>query len=356
MTNRFDVIVVGGGGGQAGLAMGYFLREQQRRFAILEAADAPAAAWRARWDSLRLFTPTRYDSLPGRPFPGDPDAHPGRDDVVAYLTDYARELELPVELNRRVRSIARRDGAYVVEAGDDTYEAAQVVIATGPFQDPFVPPVAAGLAAGVFQLHSSDYRAPEDVPPGPVLVVGGGNTGFQLAEELARSRTVHLAIGSRQLPLPQRILGRDLFRYLVATGLMTTTAGSRLGRRMQEREALIGSSPRSARRRHGIQLHPRVTGASGAEVSFSDGERLDVGAVIWATGFRLDHAWVDVPVFDERGRPVHERGVTASPGLYFLGLAWQRTRGSALLGWVQDDARHLAERISALAPPASSTR
>jgi putative flavoprotein involved in K+ transport len=349
MSDRFDVIVVGGG--QAGLAMGSFLREQQRRFAILEAADAPGAAWRSRWDSLRLFTPARYDSLPGRPFPGDPDAYPGRDDVVAYLTEYARELDLPVALNRRVRSIRRCEGGYVVEAGDDTYEATQVVIATGPFQVPFVPPAGAGLGANVFQVHSADYRAPADVPPGPVLVVGGGNTGFQIAEELARSRRVGLAIGSRQLPLPQRILGRDLFRYLVATGLMEKTAGSRIGRRMREREALIGSSPRSARRRHGVQLHPRVTDAAGAEVSFSDGSRLGVDAVVWATGFRLDHSWIDVPVFDERGLPVQERGVTASPGLYFLGLAWQHSRGSALLGWVQDDARHLAQQIAALEPP-----
>jgi len=348
MSDRFDVIVVGGG--QAGLAMGALLREQGRHFAILEAADEPAAAWRARWDSLRLFTPARYDSLPGRPFPGDPDTYPGRDDVVAYLSAYARDLELPVELGRRVRSLRRRDRGYVVEAGDRSYEAAQVVVATGPFQVPWVPPLAERLDAGVFQIHSADYRAPADLPGGAALVVGGGNTGFQIAEELSRSREVHLAIGSRQLPLPQRILGRDLFRYLVATGLMAKTASSRLGRRMREREALIGSTPRRARRLHGIRLHPRVTDAEGTEVAFSDGSRLAAAAVIWATGFRLDHSWIDVPVFDDRGRPRHERGVTASPGLYFLGLPWQHTRGSALLGWVQDDARHLAERMAAETP------
>src|SRR5919197_2818261 len=140
MTERYDVIVVGAG--QAGLAIGYFLAQQQRRFSILEAADAPAAAWRERWDSLRLFTPVRYDSLPGRAFPGDPDTYPGRDDVVAYLTDYARDFELPVELSSRVRAVRPGDGGCVVELDDCTYEADQVVIATGPFQVPRVPAIA----------------------------------------------------------------------------------------------------------------------------------------------------------------------------------------------------------------------
>src|SRR4051794_10459935 len=178
MTERREVIVVGGG--QAGLAIGYLLARQGRQFTILEAADTPAAAWSARWDSLRLFTPVRYDSLPGRAFPGDPDAYPGRDDVVAYLTDYARELELPVELGSRVRGVRQGDRGYLVELHDRTCEADQVVIATGPFQVPRVPAIADGLDPGVAQLHSSEYRAPRDVAGGPVLVVGGGNTGFQI--------------------------------------------------------------------------------------------------------------------------------------------------------------------------------
>jgi putative flavoprotein involved in K+ transport len=179
-----------------------------------------------------------------------------------------------------------------------------------------------------------------------VLVVGGGNTGFQIAEELARTREVHLALGSRQTPLPQRVLGRDLFGLLDATGVLRITASSRLGRRLRERDTLIGSSPRTARRRHGIALHPRASGADGACVVFADGTRLAPRAVLWATGYALDHRIVQVPVLDEAGRLVHRRGVTASPGLYALGLPWLHTRGSALLGWVGDDAAFLAERIA----------
>jgi len=345
VSDRYEVVVVGGG--QAGLAIGYFLARQGRRFTILEAGDAPAAAWRARWDSLKLFTPVRYDSLPGLAFPGDPDSYPGRDEVVAYLTDYAGAVELPVELNSRVRAVRLVDGVYLIELADRTYAAEQVVIATGPFQVPRVPPVAQPLDPAIVQLHSTAYRRPDQVPAGPVLVVGGGNTGFQIAEELSRSHEVHLSIGSRQTPLPQRIAGRDLFRYLEAAGLMRVTVDSLLGQRLRYRETLIGSSPRDARRRHGIRLRGRTVDAQGSDVVFSDGSRLSPAAVIWATGFALDHSFVQVPVFDDAARLMHRRGVTAAPGLYFLGLTWQHTRGSALLGWVKHDAEFIAGRIAA---------
>lgn len=325
--------------------MGYLLARDGRDFTILEAADEPAAAWRRRWDSLKLFTPVRYSGLPGLPFPGDPESYPTRDDVVAYLTEYARRFDLPVELGSNVRSVRRADGAYRVETDDRAYEANQVVIATGPFQLPFVPAIAERLDPAVVQFHSSDYRSPEDLPAGRVLVVGGGNTGFQIAEELVASREVHLSIGSRQTPLPQRILGRDLFWYLEATGLIRKTADTRIGRRLEGRDTLIGSTPRGLRRR-GVRLRKRAVDAAGSAVRFADETELDVDAVVWATGYRLDHSWIDAPIFDAGGRLRHRRGVTESPGLYFLGLTWQHTRGSALIGWVKDDAEHIARRIS----------
>ena len=343
VDDDLEVIVVGGG--QAGLAIGYFLAQQGRNFAILEAAEEPAAAWRARWDSLKLFTPARYSGLPGLPFPSDPDSYPGRNDVVAYLTEYARQFALPAVLGSRVRAIRRAEGRYVVELNGHTYTADQVVVATGPFQVPFVPPIADRLGEEVFQLHSTRYQGPEDLPDGPVLVVGGGNTGFQIAEELSATREVHLSIGSGQTPLPQRILGRDLFWYLEKTGLIRKSTHTRIGRRLEGRDTLIGSNPRTLRKRHGVRLHPRAVEASGRAVRFSDGSELEVRAVIWATGFRPDHSWIDAPIFDDRHRVVHRRGVTDAPGLYFLGLTWQYTRGSALIGWVAEDAAYLAEAI-----------
>jgi putative flavoprotein involved in K+ transport len=343
--NDREVVVVGSG--QAGMAIGYFLKEQGRDFTILEGRDSPAAAWRGRWDSLKLFTPVRYDSLPARAFPGDPDSYPGRDDVVEYLTDYAKAFELPIEVNSAVRAVRRAEGGYLVELDDRAYMARQVVIATGPFQVPRVPPITGRLDPAVMQIHSSAYRRPNQVPSGPVLVVGGGNTGFQIAEELSRTHEVHLSIGSRQTPLPQRIAGRDLFDYLEMLGVMRVSVESRLGRRLSHRETLIGSSPRAARRRHGVRLRGRAIDAKDSEVAFADGTRLSPASVIWASGFAVDHSFVQVPVFDDAARLMHHRGVTAAPGLYFLGLTWQYARGSALLGWVKDDAEFIAGRIAA---------
>src|SRR3954449_7367762 len=253
-----DVAVVGAG--QSGLAVGYFLRRKGVDFTIFERADSIGSAWRERWDSLALFTPRRYDALPGLPFPGDPDGHPGRDEVVGYLEQYADTFALPIQFRSRVRALtARAGGGFVLELDDDRrVEADQVVVATGPFHEPIVPGVADGLAPEVFQAHSAAYRTPDNVPGSTVLVVGGGNTGFQIAKELSATRTVHLAVGSRQTPLPQRLLGRDVFWWLTRLGLLDKSVDSRLGRRAQDRDTLIGSSPRELRRAFGVPLRPRV--------------------------------------------------------------------------------------------------
>ena len=293
-----------------------------------------------------LFTPRRYDSLPGLPFPGDPDGYPGRDEVIDYLESYASAFGLPVQLNSPVQSVASTNDGFVLDLGERTLEADQVVVATGPFQVPNVPAFAVNLAPNVAQMHSTGYRRPSDVPEGTVVVVGGGNTGFQIAKELSAAHSVHLAIGSRQTPLPQRLLGRDLFWWLTKTGLIKKTVESRIGSRARDRDTLIGSSTRDAKR-HGVEVKPRVVGASGGAVTFEDGSELDIDAVIWATGYRSEHGWINLPVFDQNGGVLHRRGVTDVPGLFFLGLTWQHTRGSALLGWVKDDAEFIAERIAA---------
>jgi len=343
---QLEVAVVGGG--QAGLAMGFYLRRQGGRFVIFERGDSIAPAWRERWDSLTLFTPRRYSALPGLPFPGDPDGYPTRDEVIAYLEHYAETFELPIELDSAVRGLSRDDGRFVLQLDGRTVTADQVVVATGPFQEPFVPKAAEQLAPEVWQVHSTGYRRPSDVPEGTVLVVGGGNTGFQIAKELSATHRVVLSIGSEQKPLPQRIAGRDLFWWLTKTRLLATTVESRLGSRLQHRDTLIGSSPRELERRYGVELKPRVTDASGRAVRFGDGSQLEVDAVVWATGYRPDFSWIDLPIFDENGRLRHRRGGTDVPGLSFLGLTWEWTRGSALIGWVKDDAEYLAERVAVL--------
>jgi putative flavoprotein involved in K+ transport len=342
--DTFEALIVGAG--QAGLAMGHFLARQGRRFVILDRSDLIAAAWRERWESLTLFTPRRYDSLPGLPFPGDPNGYPTRDEVIAYLERYAETFNLPIELNSNARRVSAVDGRFLVEVDGRTIVSDNVVVATGPFQTPHVPDLADRLAPNVFQTHSVGYRKPSDVPERTVVVVGGGNTGFQIAKELSATHHVYLSVGSRQTPLPQKVLGRDLFWWLTKTRLLNKTVESRLGRRLQHRETLIGSGPPELKKRYGVELKPRVVDASEDTIRFADGSELKVDAVIWATGYRPDFSWIDLPVFDSDGRVRHRRGVTDVPGFYFLGLTWQYTRGSALLGWVKDDAAFIAGQIA----------
>jgi putative flavoprotein involved in K+ transport len=344
---RLEVAVIGGS--QAGLTMGYYLAQQGRRFVIFERSDSVAPAWRERWDSLKLFTPRGYSALPGLPFPGDPDDYPTRDEVIPYLEQYAETFDLPIEFNSDVRRLSHAEGdRFALDVDGRRITADQVVVATGPFQTPCIPKLAEQLDSEVWHAHSTGYRRPSDVPEGTVLVVGGGNTGFQIAKDLSATHKVLLSVGSKQKPLPQRLAGRDLFWWLTKTGLIHKTVESRLGQRLKDRDTLIGSSPRELRRRYGVELKGRATAALGRTVRFEDGSELEVDAVIWATGYRPDFSWIDLPILDSNGRLRHRRGVTDVPGLLFLGLTWQWTRGSALIGWVKDDAAFLAEGIAAL--------
>jgi putative flavoprotein involved in K+ transport len=339
-----DVVVVGGS--QAGLAMAWHLARQGLRFVVLEAAPELGHTWRSRWDSLTLFTPAQYDALPGMAFPAPADTYPTKDPVADYLQAYAKASDLPVRLNARVTELRRVGDEFEIQTADEVYRAKQVVVATGPFQVPFIPPPASKLDASVTQVHSAAYRNPQALPDGPVLVVGGGNSGMQIAEELAATRQVDLSIGVKYLMLPQRLAGRDLFWWLTRLGLMRVTATSRPGRRIQARgEFVIGTNRRDLRRA-GVRFRPRLVDADGRTVRFADGSTLEVSTVVWATGYRSDYTWIHIPGVLADGRVVHRRGVTDVPGLYFLGLSWQHTRGSALLGFVNDDAAYLADRIA----------
>jgi putative flavoprotein involved in K+ transport len=340
-----DVVVVGGG--QAGLAMAWYLTQQGLRFVVLEAGPEVGHVWRSRWDSLKLFTPAQYDALPGMPFPAPDDTYPTKDPVADYLQAYVAAHDLPVRVNARATSLTQTEEGFEVQAAGQSHRPRQVVVATGPFQVPFVPPQARGLDASVTQLHSADYRNPQALPEGRVLVVGGGNSGFQIAEELAATRQVDLSIATRYPMLPQRLAGRDLFWWLLRLGLLRVTVDSRPGRRMSRRDFVIGTNRRRLEGK-GVRFRPRLVDAEGRTVRFADHRLLeDVGVVVWATGYRPDYGWIEVPGVVREGQVVHRRGVAEVPGLYFLGLSWQHTRGSALLGFVQEDATFLADRIQA---------
>ncbi len=343
-----DVLVIGAG--QAGLAMGYHLRQRGLTFLILDAAQELGSAWRSRWDSLRLFTPAEFDALPGTRFPAPAGSYPGKDQVADYLTAYAEIHALPVRLGTRVTRLQRVDDGFLAETTAGDVRARQVVVAAGPFQRAYTPDVSASLAASVHQLHSAEYRNPAQLPQGSrVLVVGAGNSGLQIAAELAETHEVTLSIGSRPPRLPQRLFGRDLFFWLDRTGLMQVRSTSRLARRIQAKgDVVIGTSLRVLRTR-GVQVRPRLTQASGRSAEFEDGAVVEVDAVVWATGYRPDYRWIDVEGVVVDGAIRHENGFTDVAGLHVLGLPWQTTRGSALLGFVAADAELLATAISATA-------
>jgi putative flavoprotein involved in K+ transport len=339
-----DVVVVGGS--QAGLAIAWHLAQQGLRFVVLEAGPEVGHVWRSRWDSLKLFTPAQYDALPGMAFPAPADTYPTKDPVADYLRDYTKAFDLPVRVNARVTELGRDGDEFQVRTADEVFRARQVVVATGPFQVPFVPPAASKLDPSVTQVHSAHYRNPQALPDGPVLVVGGGNSGFQIAEELAATRQVDLSVAERVPMLPQRLAGKDLFWWLTRLGLLRVTVGSRLGRRASRREFIIGTNKRRLRKA-GVRFRPRLIDAEGRTARFADHSTLeDVQVVVWATGYRSDYSWIHIPGVIEDGRVIHRRGVTDVPGLYFLGLTWQHTRGSALLGFVYDDAAWLADRVA----------
>ncbi|PRY51892.1 putative flavoprotein involved in K+ transport [Geodermatophilus tzadiensis] len=347
-TDRsLDVLVIGAG--QAGLAIGHHLARRDADFLLLDAGPEVGSSWRSRWDSLRLFSPARYDSLPGLPFPAPADTHPGKDEVADYLAAYAAHFALPVRVDSPVLRLHRDpDGSFVATTPTGTVHARQVVVATGPFQTPHVPAMAQQLEPAVPHVHSAAYRNPAQLSgAGRVLVVGAANSGLQIAAELSATQPVTVAVGTRPTALPQRLAGRDLFSWLDAVGFFTVPAHTRLARRLRARGDLVIGTRSSDLRRRGVEFRPRLTGVAGRTARFADGTTLDVDAVVWATGHRPDHSWLHVPGVVVDGQVRHDAGVTGVPGLYFLGLPWQTCRGSALLGFVGADAAALSDRMAA---------
>ncbi|RCG27066.1 hypothetical protein DQ384_27780 [Sphaerisporangium album] len=342
MAERTEVIVVGGG--QSGLVAGYFLKKAGIPFLVLDEEPRLGEDWRRRWDSLELFTIAQYCALPGLRFPGRKNHFPGKDEMADYIRSYAREFDLPVRLDTKVTSLERTDGGYRLETSKGVYEADQVIIATGAYRLPRVPEMARKLNGDVYQVHTGEYRNPSQIPGQTVVVVGAANSGAQIAPELTRTHRVLLSQGSHLPAFGRKFLGKGLHWWGDKFGLISKPlVGER--DRLHKKTILVGPSLKKISRRYGVELVGRTVDCEGDTLRFEDGRAFQPDAVVWATGFRYDYSWVRVPVHDEDGTPVQERGVTSAPGLYVLGMQCQYSYGSALVWWVKDDASYLVERI-----------
>ncbi len=347
MDSNHEIVIIGGS--QSGLAMGYCLAKQGTDFVILEAGRRIGDQWRKRYDSLELFTPARFSRLPGQTFPGDQNRHPTKDEMGDYLKSYAAEFGLPVRLNTLVEKLAWDGAQYEITAGDRSFKANQVVVATGAERTPYVPSFAAELAPSIHQIHSSEYRNPTQLPNGDALVVGAGNSGAEIALELAVSRRVFLSgKPPGMLPTPPHPALAGIVFFALHRVI---SRGNPIGRKLIRKLGSKGTPVEGITERDftnaGIERLPRTVGTNQGKPRFADGASLDISVVIWATGFGLDFRWIDFPVFNLDGTPVHSRGVVKSqPGLYFLGLPFQYAASSALIPGVGRDAGYLAQRIA----------
>lgn len=344
--NRFDVIVVGAG--QAGLAMGYDLKRNHRSFCILESNQRVGDSWRKRYDSLVLFTPRVYSQLPGMNASRDPHTYPTKDDIAADLEAYAHRYALPIHFQTTVHSLEKRDGRFILKTNRGTYQANKVVISTGPFQQPWIPPFAEQLYPDIVQMHSSSYRNPNQLQDGNLLIVGAGNSGAQIAVECAKYRQTFLSVSRPLKFMPLQIFGKSIFWYYEKLGLMDAPTTSKKGAWLKKQPEIIYDLHLKTVLKNGdITLKSKaISTTSGHDIAFDDGTRLEVQNIIWATGFQSDYHWIQIPdVLDATGQPKHKRGVSPVDQLYFLGLPWLSCRGSALLGWVGKDAQALMQYL-----------
>jgi putative flavoprotein involved in K+ transport len=351
-TTRTDTLIIGGG--QAGLSVGYQLARRGLPFLIVDANERVGDTWRKRWDSLRLFTPARYDGLGGMPFPAPGHTFPTKDEMADYLEAYAAEFQLPVRTGVRVDRLWREDDRFVATAGDRRYEAANVVVAMSSYQKPRVPGFAADLDPGIVQIHSRDYRNPGQLRPGGVLVVGAGNSGAEIGLELSRHHrtwisgraTGHIPFDIHGLParvILIRLVIRGMFHHVL-------TVDTPVGRKA--RPGIVSKGGPLIRTRPGtleaagVERVPRTVGVRDGLPLLDDGRTLDVANVVWCTGFHPGFSWIDLPAVDG-GEPAHRAGIVESePGLYFLGLEFLYSASSTMIHGVERDADRIARAIN----------
>jgi len=355
---RINTVIIGAG--QAGLSVGYHLAKRRREFVILERHARIGDSWRTRWDSLRLFTPARFDGLVGMPFPAPADSFPTKEEMGNYLEDYAAHFRLPVRTGVSVERVWREGDRFMVLAADHLIEAENIVIAMASYQAPRIPELASSLSSDIMQMHSVDYRNLAQLREGGVLIVGAGNSGAEIGLETARAgmttyisgRTTGEVPFSLESAVARHVLAPIVFRFIFHRVLTVATP---IGRRVRPKMLSKGAPLIRTKERNllaaGATRVPRTVGVRDGLPLLEDGRALDVANVIWCTGFHPGLSWLDLPIFDEMGEPRQDRGIaTGEPGLFFVGQHFQYAMSSTMIHGVGRDAEFIARAVAVRAP------
>ncbi|MGG6230443.1 flavin-containing monooxygenase [Tenacibaculum sp. SDUM215027] len=343
-----DFVIIGGA--QAGLSMAYHLKKMEKSFIVVDGEEEIGASWLNRWDSLKLFTPTEYNHLPGLKFKAPKGHYPTKYEVSDYFKLYVKKFDIPVQLSTLVTSVKKSAKGFHVLYNDGEIVTKNVIVATGPFHIPYTPPCHTKLSDDILQMHSNYYKNSEQLQEGDVLVVGGGDSGYQILDEISKyknSEKVYFSGETKVKTLPQQFLGKTLWWWFTLIGFLRFNKYSWIGKKISTSlQPVIGTDVKEILSRENVITVGRTKDALDNEVVFENKKVTSIKNIIWATGYRPNFKWIEGLELDSDNYPKNYRGVSNIEGLYFIGLPWMYTRGSATLGGVSKDASYLADIIS----------
>ncbi len=341
-----DFIVVGAA--QAGLAMAYYLKQQGHNFLVVDKETEIGASWMNRWDSLTLFTPSEFNNMPGMEFPAEKGHYPSKTEVAGYFKEYVQNFDIPVQLETYIQKITRVNDHFLLKSPQGDLKARNVVIATGPFHIPYTPAFSKKISSEVFQIHSNYYKNPDQLQSGPAMVVGAGDSGFQILDEISENNRKTYFSGTTDVKvLPQEIMGKTLWWWFTKSGFLSFSRDTWLGKKISNsRQPVIGTDVKGILARKNVIAVGKTKDAEIERILTEKQELRDIKNIVWATGYRPNFEWIEGLELAKNGYPEHYRGVSNMEGLYFIGLPWLHTRGSATLGGIKKDAAYLAGKIA----------
>ena len=340
-----DFIIVGAG--QAGLSMGYYLKELGLDFLIVDANSEVGAPWLKRWDSLRLFTPTEFNHLPGMEFPCEKGYYPNKYEVADYLKSYVAKFDIPIEFNQKITSVKKTNDDYIIKSDHKIFKTKNLIIATGPFHTPYTPKCHTKISKEIIQIHSEHYKNPDQLQEGDTLVVGAGDSGVQILDDISKTGCNTFFSGNTNIAsIPQEFLGKTLWWWFSKIGFLTVNKYTWIGKKLSNGvQPVIGTDVKTLFAKKNVTCVGRTLDANGDDIVFEEGTINSIKNIIWATGFKPNFNWIEGIELDDTGYPVNYRGVSNTKGLYYIGLPWLYTSGSATLGGVKKDAQHLRNYI-----------